>query len=159
MADVVDAATRSRMMAGIRGGHTKPELVVRRGLHAEGLRYRLHDRALPGRPDIVLPRHRAAVFVHGCFWHRHASCRFASSPATRPDFWRDKFAANVARDEKAAMLLAEADWRVAVVWECALRRAPGETVRALAEWVRNGGPGPVEFGEPEQGVRRDSNPI
>ena len=100
MADVVDSATRSRMMAGIGGRDTRPELLVRRYLHACGLRFRVHDKTLPGRPDIVLKRHRVAIFVHGCFWHQHPGCRFATTPQTRADFWASKFEANVARDTR-----------------------------------------------------------
>lgn len=121
MTDVVDRATRSRMMAGIRGGDTKPELLLRKGLHANGFRYRLHVRKLPGRPDIVLPGHNAAIYVHGCFWHRHPGCRFATTPRTRTDFWRKKFRKNVDRDARNLRALQEAGWRTAVVWECSLR--------------------------------------
>src|SRR4051812_7398106 len=96
--DIVDRTTRSRMMSGIRNKNTRPEIAIRQALHAAGYRFRLHRRDLPGSPDIVLPRHRIAVFVHGCFWHRHLGCRFATSPKTNQDFWNTKFAANVARD-------------------------------------------------------------
>ena len=122
MADIVDRRTRSRMMAAIRGRDTAPELALRRTLHAMGFRYRLHSRKLRGRPDIVLPRYRAVVFVHGCFWHRHEGCRYATTPATRPGFWKAKFAANVARDADVRSALIRDGWRVATVWECALRR-------------------------------------
>ena len=106
------------MMSSIRGSNTQPELLVRRYLHGTGLRFRLHARSLPGRPDIVLPRYRAAVFVHGCFWHRHEGCRFTTTPATRTEFWQDKFRGNVARDRRDAVLLRSAGWRVFTVWEC-----------------------------------------
>lgn len=136
MADIVDSATRSRMMAGIRGGNTKPEMVLRCGLHRLGFRFRLRVRTLPGRPDLVLPRYRAAIFVHGCFWHRHPGCRYATTPATRPEFWAAKFATNVARDRRSREALLAADWRVATVWECALRGdVAEETVRAVANWL------------------------
>ena len=105
MVDVVSSKVRSRMMAGIGGKDTKPELALRKGLFALGLRYRLHDRKLPGRPDIVLPRWNAVVFVHGCFWHRHPGCRFATTPSTRPEFWLDKFKKNVARDQRNVVAL------------------------------------------------------
>ena len=95
MVDNVDAATRSRMMSAIRGRDTSPERIVRRYLHGAGLRFRLGGAGLPGRPDIVLPRHRVALFVHGCFWHRHEGCRFTTTPATNADFWKTKFARNV----------------------------------------------------------------
>lgn len=118
MADVVNASTRSRMMAGIRGRDTLPEMRVRRYLHAAGLRFRLHSRALPGRPDLVLPRHRAAVFVHGCFWHRHPGCPYATTPSTRALFWSAKFEANVARDARNASDILAAGWIPLIIWEC-----------------------------------------
>src|SRR5689334_16809354 len=118
MADIVDAATRSRMMSKIPGKNTKPELAVRRFLHAAGLRFRLHDRRLPGRPDIVLARHRAIVNVHGCFWHRHAGCQYAYMPASNQGFWESKFAANVERDARNDAALRASGWRVFTVWEC-----------------------------------------
>jgi DNA mismatch endonuclease (patch repair protein) len=118
MPDIVTPETRSRMMSGIRGRDTKPELAVRRYLHARGLRYRLHVRDLPGRPDIVLPRHRTAVFVHGCFWHRHEGCRFAYTPKSRREFWLTKLEGNAARDTRDQQRLRDLGWRVEVVWEC-----------------------------------------
>ena len=120
MADVVDRATRSRMMSGIRGRDTKPELAVRKYLHAHGLRYRIASKDLPGKPDIVLPKYRAVVFVHGCFWHRHEGCRFTTTPATNRNFWQRKFDANVARDKRSYEQLASLDWRVIIIWECEL---------------------------------------
>lgn len=108
-------------MAGIKGGDTKPERLVRRYLHAAGLRFRLHDRSLPGRPDIVLPRYKTVVFIHGCFWHRHQDCRYATTPTTRADFWANKFSANVLRDQRDAEALANLGWNVLVFWECELR--------------------------------------
>lgn len=121
MTDVVDALTRSRMMSGIRGRDTLPELTVRRALHSAGLRYRVDVRSLPGRPDIVFPSRLVAIFVHGCFWHRHQGCRFATTPATRPEFWQTKFAQNVARDERVRRQLEAAGWAVVTVWECETR--------------------------------------
>ena len=105
-------------MAGIKGINTRPEMLVRRALHAAGMRFRLHRRDLPGRPDIVLARHHAAIFVHGCFWHRHPNCRFATTPDSNARFWRAKFAQNVARDTKQRRALRRKGWRVLVVWEC-----------------------------------------
>lgn len=128
MADVVDKATRSRMMAGIKGANTRPELALRKALHALGLRFRLHAKRLPGRPDIVLPRWKGVVFVHGCFWHRHEGCRYATVPATRPQFWNEKFAANVSRDQRNLDDLAAAGWRTRVVWECDLKTHGASTV-------------------------------
>ena len=97
MTDIVDRQTRSRMMAGIKGKNTKPELALRRALHARGFRYRLHSKNVHGRPDLVLPKHCAVVLVHGCFWHRHPGCRYATNPKTRAEFWEVKFAANVSK--------------------------------------------------------------
>ena len=111
-------------MSRIRGSNTEPELAVRRRLRAERFRFRLHARDLPGTPDIVLPRYRTVVFVHGCFWHRHPGCAFATKPTTREAFWQDKFAANVKRDQRQQRELREASWRVEVVWECELSRCP-----------------------------------
>lgn len=138
MVDVVDKATRSRMVAGIRAKNTKPEVALRSALHRLGFRFRIHDRRLPGRPDIVLPRYRAAVQVHGCFWHRHEGCRFSATPSSRPEFWQAKFNANVKRDRNATVRLKEAGWRTGVVWECAIReRGAGEVARELAAWLKS----------------------
>ncbi|ESX31580.1 MULTISPECIES: very short patch repair endonuclease [unclassified Mesorhizobium] len=121
MADIVDKVTRSRMMSGIRGSNTKPEKELRAALHARGLRYRLHAKNLIGRPDLVFPKFHAAVFVHGCFWHRHEGCRYSTMPSTRREFWEQKFAANIARDRHVEQALLDTGWRVATVWECALK--------------------------------------
>lgn len=141
MADVVDAATRSRMMAGIRGRDTKIEVAIRKALHARGLRYRVDVRALPGRPDIVLPRWRAVILMHGCFWHAH-DCGLYRIPATRSEFWREKLEGNAARDQRNEAALRAAGWRVAIVWECSLRgkgpHALGEVADRLAVWIRSG---------------------
>ena len=139
MTDIVDQATRSRMMAQIGGKDTKPELVLRKALHARGLRYRLHDRAFPGTPDLTFRRFGAVCFVHGCFWHRHVGCPYATDPATRPDFWKEKFRANVERDRRMIRQLRESGWRVAIIWECALRSRDGAnvTAREFEQWVRS----------------------
>lgn len=122
MADVVSKETRSRMMAAIRGKNTKPELVVRRYLHRRGLRFRLHERRLPGRPDIVLARHHAVVQVHGCFWHQHPGCRYAYMPEQNRERWREKFASNRDRDARNEARLRDLGWRVFTVWECEARK-------------------------------------
>ncbi len=109
------------MMAGIRGKNTQPELVIRRFLHASGFRYRLHDRKLAGKPDIVLPKYRAAIFVHGCFWHRHVGCKYATSPDQNREKWQEKFTVNIERDQRNIRLLLEHKWRVIVIWECGIR--------------------------------------
>ncbi len=141
MVDVVDPSTRSRMMSGIRGRDTKIEVATRKALHARGLRYRTDVRGLPGRPDIVLPRWQAAILVHGCFWHAH-KCGLFRVPATRPEFWREKLEGNAARDRRNLDALIAAGWRVAVVWECALRnnggQVPIDVVDLLDKWVRGG---------------------
>jgi DNA mismatch endonuclease (patch repair protein) len=139
MADIVDKQTRSRMMAGIRGGNTKPELALRSAIHARGFRYRLHVSNLPGMPDLLFPRYRVALFVHGCFWHRHAGCRYSTVPSTRTDFWEAKFESNVARDSAVRAKLLYKGWRVATVWECALRKAKHVEMAAdiLAAWLRD----------------------
>ena len=134
MADTLTRAERSALMARIRGTDTKPEVFVRSALHRAGFRFRLHGRTLPGRPDIVLPKHRTVVFVHGCFWHRHG-CALSSEPATRRAFWREKFARNVARDKRTAAALRRAGWRVLTVWECSLRTA-ARREQAVARLVR-----------------------
>lgn len=120
MTDIVDSATRSRMMSGIRGKNTKPEIAVRQALHAAGFRFRLHRKDLPGSPDIVLPRYRAVIFVHGCFWHGHG-CRYFKVPKTRTDFWLDKITANARRDRQNEDALMAMGWSVFVVWECDIR--------------------------------------
>lgn len=120
MTDIVDPETRSRMMSGIRGRDTKPEMAVRQALHRAGLRFRIHRKDLPGKPDIVLPKYRAVVFVHGCFWHGHG-CRYFKIPKTRTGFWLDKIAANVERDRKSEDALRAAGWSVFTVWECDIR--------------------------------------
>ncbi|WP_326428830.1 very short patch repair endonuclease [Stutzerimonas frequens] len=119
--DIVSKEVRSRMMAGIRGSDTSPEMKVRRLLHRKGFRYRLHQKNLPGRPDLVLPRYRVCIFVHGCFWHRHPGCRYATTPKTRTEFWQAKFAQNVARDSRVRAELLTAGWRVIELWECGIR--------------------------------------
>jgi DNA mismatch endonuclease, patch repair protein len=119
--DIVDAETRSRMMAAIRGRNTKPELVVRRFLHRCGLRFRVHSRTLPGRPDIALPKYKAIVNVHGCFWHRHSGCRYAYMPKTRLEFWTEKLRRNVERDGENDARLQNMGWNVLTIWECEVR--------------------------------------
>lgn len=147
MVDVVDSVTRSRMMANIKGKDTRPEIALRKALHALGLRFRLHGKRLPGTPDIVLPKWRAAIFVHGCFWHRHEGCRYASSPSTRREFWNEKFAANVARDRRNQDRLISAGWRVRVVWECELKsKGSNEVASEVNQWLQDDLPeGPSEI--------------
>lgn len=126
-------------MSGIRSRDTKPEQLVRRFLHAQGLRYRLNVRTLSGSPDLVLSRWRTVIFVHGCFWHRHPDCGFAYNPKSRQAFWQDKFEKNVARDGAAIQALKEAGWRVIVVWECTLRTSERQaSLSELARRIREG---------------------
>lgn len=120
MIDSIDQATRSALMSRVRGKNTQPELIVRRLVFAAGYRYRLHVRNLPGSPDLVFPSRKKAVFVHGCFWHRHDGCKLARIPKSRVEFWSEKLNGNKARDERAIKALAQAGWLVHVVWECEL---------------------------------------
>jgi DNA mismatch endonuclease (patch repair protein) len=120
-------------MARIRSANTGPELAVRRMLHAKGLRFRLHRKDLPGRPDLVLPRHRLIILVHGCFWHQHSGCRLASDPKSNRGYWRPKLASNVARDQRNAELLRSAGWRVETIWECEARSL--EMLRARVDSI------------------------
>lgn len=148
MIDIVDKQTRSRMMAGIKGKNTKPEMALRRALHARGFRYRLHDKNVDGRPDLVFPKHGAVVFVHGCFWHRHEGCRFTTTPSTRPEWWQSKFNKNVERDHSVRRMLLGAGWRIATVWGCALMKPDKVDLAAdiLTDWL-HGSDVELEIGE------------
>ena len=119
--DTVSAEKRSKIMGSIGQRDTAPELAVRRLLHRNGFRFRLHRRDLPGKPDIVLPRHRLIILIHGCFWHRHPGCRFAYTPKSRTDFWETKFAGNIARDARVVQALEAGGWAVQTIWECETR--------------------------------------
>jgi DNA mismatch endonuclease, patch repair protein len=132
--DTLTTAERSARMARVRSHDTKPEMVVRRGLHRMGFRYLLHDRRLPGSPDLVFPSRQAVIFVHGCFWHRHEDCRLARLPKSRVAFWEEKLDANRTRDARAIRLLEERGWRVLVLWECELRD-PSEAIRRAADFL------------------------
>lgn len=116
--DILSKEKRSWNMSRIRGKNTTPELVVRSKLHDMGYRFRLHSTKLPGKPDIVLPKYRTVIFVHGCFWHRHKGCRYAYTPKSRVDFWKKKFEGNVNRFKRVENLLKQEGWNVAVIWEC-----------------------------------------
>ena len=120
MTDVVDKATRSRMMSGIRGKDTKPEMIIRKGLHKFGFRFRLHDKTLPGKPDLVLRKYNAVIFINGCFWHKH-ECHLFKWPKTRPEFWREKINRNQRNDKLVLNKLSKAGWRICIIWECALK--------------------------------------
>lgn len=140
MPDVVDPATRSRMMAGIRGKNTKPEILIRRLLHRRGFRFRLHVKDLPGKPDIVLPKYRAIVLVNGCFWHGH-DCALFKWPSTRAEWWRTKIERTREVDSRSRATLHAAGWRIATVWECSLKgreKLPDEVVEEqLVRWLRD----------------------
>lgn len=139
MGDIVDKKTRSRMMSGIQGKNTRPELLLRHQLHRMGFRYRLHGKNLPGKPDLVFPKYKALIFVHGCFWHRHPGCKYTTNPATRPEFWQAKFQGTIERDKIVFHKLFQQGWRIGVAWECALRRGQEtEVAVAMADWLNNG---------------------
>ena len=118
MVDIISEERRSWNMSRIRSKNTKPEMVVRSMLHRMGFRFRLHDRKLPGNPDIVLPKYKTLIFVHGCFWHRHSGCSYAYTPKSRVEFWESKFQKNVYNDQKNIRVLRELGWQVKVIWEC-----------------------------------------
>lgn len=139
MADVHDKKTRSFNMSRIKSKNTKPEWIVRRFLHAAGFRYRLHERNLPGKPDIVLPKYKTAVFVQGCFWHGHLACKFSTIPKTRTEWWRSKIDRNVLNDKKNKSALIGIGWTVIEIWECNLKKNKRvETLEALLDELRKG---------------------
>lgn len=139
MVDVVDKATRSRMMAGIKGKDTKPEMLIRSELHRRGFRFRKNVKELPGKPDIVLPKYKAVIMVNGCFWHGH-ECHLFKWPATRPDFWREKISGNKARDLRNIKELEFLGWRVSVVWECDIKGRKVKDIdlflMGLSDWIK-----------------------
>jgi DNA mismatch endonuclease, patch repair protein len=133
MPDKFSRETRSRIMSSIRGKNTAPELIVRHFLHAKGLRFRLHAPGLPGRPDLVFPKFRTVVFVHGCFWHQHRNCRFARMPASNVRFWTAKLSGNRMRDRRKAQAVRAVGWRVLTIWECQLdERRLGDLAARIA---------------------------
>ena len=141
MADIVPQQKRSRMMAGIHGKDTRPEMAIRKALHALGYRYRIHDRRLPGRPDMVFPRYKAVIEINGCFWHRH-DCHLFKWPSTRKEFWKQKLNQNRERDARNHKTLKDTGWRVLTIWECAMKgrtRLPMEyVVHISAYWLDKG---------------------
>lgn len=139
MADLVSQSKRSELMSRIRRRDTSPELTIRKSLFQLGLRYRLDVADLPGRPDLYFPRFKAALFVHGCFWHRHAGCRLAYTPKSNQEFWSKKFQGNVARDARALEKLHSLQVRVGVVWECGVKKETIEELALiLASWLKKG---------------------
>jgi len=141
MTDVVSPEVRSRMMSGIRGKNTRPEILIRKCLHGCGFRYRLHDKRLPGKPDVVLPRYRAVIMIHGCFWHGH-DCHLFKWPSSNEIFWREKITKNIAVDELAVNLLHDQHWRILKIWECSLKgkqRWPLELlIDEIVYWLKSG---------------------
>jgi DNA mismatch endonuclease (patch repair protein) len=156
MADFLTPAQRSERMSRIRSRDTSPELALRKALHARGFRFRLDDKRLPGKPDIVLPKYRTAILVHGCFWHRHADCNIATTPKSNTAFWNGKFERNVQRDVRVTAELQALGWRVLVAWECELgsSRRTQETAENLAARIRMASAdNPDRGGAPNSSVR------
>ena len=154
MSDVMTQQQRHICMSHIKAKNTKPEVIVRQYLHAEGFRFRIHVKNLPGCPDVVLAKYRTCVFVNGCFWHGHRSCRYATSPKTNSEFWSKKIQNNIKRDELSTQALEALGWKVAIVWECELKKEiRDETLPHLAEQIRNNGASYAE----EQAQRRKRN--
>lgn len=157
MVDIVDSATRSRMMSNIKGRNTKPELLIRSLLHAQGFRFRIHRKDLPGKPDIVLPKYKAIIFIHGCFWHGHQNCRLFKLPASRTEFWEAKISRNQENDLKAKELLLNSGWRICTIWECAVRRSKKDPVALmdiLTKWL-SGSEQLLEIDEPMINKKRE----
>jgi DNA mismatch endonuclease, patch repair protein len=131
MADVHDKATRSFNMSQIKGKNTKPEMLVRKFLHSRGFRYKLHDKSLPGKPDLVLPKYKTVIFIHGCYWHKHEGCKYFVVPKTRTEWWMNKINGNVANDLKAMATLEKQGWKIITIWECELK--PGKAEQTLVK--------------------------
>lgn len=138
MVDVVDRSKRAKMMAGIKGKDTKAELLVRKGLYQLGFRYRLHRKDLPGKPDLVFSKHKAVIYVNGCFWHGH-DCHLFKWPSSRPEFWKEKITSNVERDKRNLAACTNSGWKALVIWECSLkgktRRNLNEVIHTTANWL------------------------
>ena len=141
MADRISAEHRSWNMSRIRGKDTRPEIVLRSLMHRAGFRYRLHDKKLPGKPDLVLPKYKTAIFVNGCYWHRHQGCPKATTPKTNTAFWTKKFEETVERDARKKSELIESGWRVVTIWECELENDPVGLVEELRSQLKEGGDG------------------
>ena len=141
MVDIVDQKTRSRMMSGIRGKNTRPERVIRKALFANGFRYKLHVKNLPGKPDMVFPKYGAVIFVHGCFWHGH-DCHLFKWPSTRSEFWKKKINRNKDVDDRNIKNLKQDGWYVLIVWECALKGKGklvfADVIDTIANWLETG---------------------
>lgn len=154
MSDVLTPLQRHHCMSRIRGKNTKPEILVRKGLHARGFRFRLHNKNLPGSPDVVLPKYGVAIMVNGCFWHGHKGCRYATRPKSNVEFWDAKIARNRHRDEVTTAHLEALGWTVITVWECELRTGSQleDRLNALVEEIRNAG----EIKKSKEGDKRQS---
>lgn len=133
MADKLSKEHRSWNMSRIRSKNTKPEIIIRSLLHKAGLRFRLHAKNLIGKPDLILPKYKTVIFVHGCFWHRHQGCKDATNPGTRTDFWQKKFTDNVERDKKVKLSLEEAGWKVIIIWECEIKKTNEELLSRISK--------------------------
>ncbi|ACU89007.1 very short patch repair endonuclease [Desulfomicrobium baculatum] len=135
MTDILSQAERSVLMSKVKSTNTKPERILRSGLHRLGFRYRLNYKALPGKPDLVFPKYKAVIFVHGCYWHRHVGCKHASTPNTNVDFWNLKFSENINRDKFVESELMKMGWRFLIVWECELKKKKIETIINAVLWL------------------------
>ncbi|RUS48859.1 very short patch repair endonuclease [Cohnella sp. AR92] len=135
MVDTLTTEQRSKMMSKIKAKNTMPEMTVRKYLHSKGFRYRLHDKKLPGKPDIILPKYKTAIFIHGCFWHAHEGCKYYRPPKSNTEYWMKKIEGNVLRDQKKQGALQDMGWKVIVVWECELKRDATERCSVLVEQI------------------------
>ncbi|MWV47129.1 DNA mismatch endonuclease Vsr [Paenibacillus sp. HJL G12] len=135
MVDTLTTEERSKMMSKIKSKNTAPEMIVRRYLHNKGFRYRLHDKKLPGKPDLILPKYKAVIFIHGCFWHGHEGCKYFRIPKSNTDYWVKKIDGNLLRDQEKQQLLRDMGWKVSVVWECELKRNPEYRCLKLIEQI------------------------
>lgn len=135
--DTVDSKTRSYMMSRVKGKNTKPELIIRKYLHSQGFRFRLHVSNLPGKPDIVLPKYKLCIFIHGCFWHRHDNCKYATVPKTRTTFWINKLEYNKYRDIRVKLQLHGTGWRVFEIWACGLKNIDNNSLSWLPEYIHS----------------------
>jgi len=140
LADIVSPQKRSEMMSGIRSKNTKPEIIIRKALHRQGFRFRLHGTGLPGKPDLVFPKYKAVIFTHGCFWHGH-ECPLFKWPSSRPDFWKNKINRNREKDRESLEKLLDDNWRVMIIWECALkgkvRLRTDHMVLQVSGWIKS----------------------
>ena len=135
--DIWSKQKRSEVMSRIRGKNTKPEMLLRSQLFRQGLRFRVHQKDLPGKPDIILPKYKTAIFVHGCFWHYHKDCREGRIPSTNSKFWKEKLEKNISKDEKYVQLLTALGWKVLIIWECEIEKHLAKTISNLVCNIKN----------------------